>query len=135
MQIPMVLGALVCFLLGRLVPASSSLSNVYHPGTYLFTIGDVFFLTVPVAAWKILRGHGWAESLEIAGAMIVPVAVVVVVGLLADHDYLLFLVTAMYPVMCLGMVVYLLYRRDRFTGRVARPRGGVSGGRTSQATL
>ena len=48
MQILMGLGALVCFLLGRLIPASSSFAKVYHPGTYLFATGDVLFLTAPV---------------------------------------------------------------------------------------
>ena len=59
MQIPMSLGALVCYLLGRLIPASSSYATAYHPGTYLYASGDVLFLTVPVVAWMIFHGHGW----------------------------------------------------------------------------
>lgn len=118
LQIPMGLGALVCYLLGRLVPASSSFATVYRPGTYLFTTGDILFLTVPVVAWMITRGHGWRSSLEMAVAMFAPVAAIIVVGQLAGFAYLLWLITAMYPAMCLGMLVYMLYRRDHFTGRV-----------------
>ncbi len=116
-QIPMVLGVLVCYVLGRLIPASSSVRAVYHPGTYLFTAGDVLFLTVPVVAWMIFRGHGWRHSLEMAVAMIAPVAAIIVFGELAANDYLLWLVIAMYPAMCLGILIYMLYRRNYFTGR------------------
>jgi hypothetical protein len=119
MQIPMGSGALVCYLLGRLIPATSSFATVYHPGTYLFAIGDVLFLTVPVVAWMIFRGHGWRYSLEMALAMCAPVAAIIVIGQLAGVDYLLWLVTAMYPAMCLGMLFYMLYRRDFYIGRVS----------------
>lgn len=117
MQILMGLGALVCFLLGRLIPASSSFTRVYHPGTYLFATGDVLFLTAPVVAWMIFRGYGWRHSLEMAIAMFAPVAAMIVIGQLTGYDYLLWLIIAMYPAMSLGMLVYMLYRRDRFTGR------------------
>ena len=114
LQIPMVLGASVCYLLGRLIPASSSFATAYHPGTYLFTIGDVLFLISPVVTWMLFRGHGWRHSLEMALAMLAPVAVIIVVGQSTGYAYLLWLVTAMYPAMCLGVLVYLLYRRSHF---------------------
>lgn len=118
LQIPMVLGALVCYLLGRMIPASSSLATFYHPGTYMFAIGDVLFLTVPVVAWMIIRGYSRQFSLEMAVAMIAPVGVIAVLGELARTAYLLWLVTGMYPTMCLGILVYMLSRRNDFTGRV-----------------
>lgn len=127
LQIPMVLGASVCFLLGRLVPASSGFATAYHPGTFLFAIGDVLFLTVPVVAWMIVRGHGRRHSLEMALAMVAPVAMIAVVGELAGYAYLLWLVTAMYPAMCLGLLVYMRYRRDQFTGwdHLRQPSGSL----------
>lgn len=120
LQIPMALGALICYLLGRLVPASSSLATFYHPGTYLFAIGDVLFLSVPIMAWMIFRGHSRRHSLEIVGAMISPLSVIVMLGELAGIPYLLWLVTGMYPTMCLGILIYILYRRDDFTGRAGK---------------
>jgi hypothetical protein len=119
MQIPMGLGALVCYLLGRTISASSNFAEVYHPGTYLFTAGDVFFLTVPVLVWMIRRGHGWQFGLEMVAAMLTPVAASIVVGELAGYAYQLWLITAMYPLMCFGMLAYMLYRHNHFTGRVA----------------
>ena len=49
--------------------------------------------------------------------MLVPVAAIIVLGQLAGYAYLLWLVTAMYPAMCLGLLVYMLYRRDHYTGK------------------
>ena len=116
LQVPMGLGALICYLLGRLIPASSSLATVYHPGTYLFAIGDVLYLAIPVVVWMVFRGHGWRHSLEMALAMSLPVAAIMVLGQLIAYDYLTWLITAGYPVMSLGMLIYILYRRDYFTG-------------------
>lgn len=120
LQIPMVFGALVCYLLGRLIPASSSYATVYHAGTYLYAAGDIFFLTVPVVVWLVCRRYGWQHSLELALAMIAPVAVIIVLGQLAAYAYIPWLVIADYPAMCLGMVIYMLYRRDHFTGWMRR---------------
>ena len=119
LQIAMASGALVCFFVGGLVRASSTYATVYAPGTTLFFVGDVFFLTLPVVAWMILRGRGWRHSVELAAAMLAPVAAIVVSGMLTGSAYLLWLVTAMYPAMSLGMLAHMLYRRDAFDGRPA----------------
>ena len=114
LQIAMSLGALVCYLVVRLISSSPSYATSYRPGTFLFALGDIFFLTVPVVAWMILRGHGWRHSLAITVAMIVPVALIILFGELAGYAYLLWLITAGYPTMSLGMLFYMLYRHDHF---------------------
>ena len=43
LQIPMVLGALICYLVIRLISRSSSFATNYRPGTTLFAIGDLLF--------------------------------------------------------------------------------------------
>ena len=116
LQISMSLGALVCYVVVRLISTSPNYATSYRPGTFLFALGDIFFLTVPVVAWMILRGHGWRQSLEIAVAMIVPVTLIILLGELAGYTYLLWLLTAGYPAMSLGMLVYMLYRYNRFVG-------------------
>lgn len=128
MQIPMGLGALVCYLVVSLISASSY-ATVYHPGTYLFTIGDVLFLTTPVVAWMIFHGYGWRGSLEMAVAMLTPVAAIILLGHLGRYAYLLWLVTAGYPAMSLGMFIYMLYRRDNFTRQASH----VAHGNTPRA--
>jgi hypothetical protein len=108
LQIAMGLGALLCFLLGRLVPGSSTVATVYYPGSYLYATGDVLFLTAPVVAWMIFRGDEWRDGLGMAVAMLGPVAVIALVGELAGYAYLPWLIFGGYPVMSLGMLVYLL---------------------------
>ena len=116
LQVAMSLGALVCYLVVRLISSSPSYATSYRPGTFLFALGDIFFLTVPVVAWMILRGHGWRHCIEIAVAMMTPVALIIVLGQLAGFAYLLWLLTAGYPAMSLGMLFYMLYRYNRFVG-------------------
>jgi hypothetical protein len=120
LQIPMGFGALVCFLLIRLIPASSSFATIYYPGTYLFASGDILFLSIPVVMWMVLRGHEWQHSVEMGIAMIMPVAVIILLGWLSTvaYAYLLWLITAGYPTMCLGMFIYMLYRHNYFTRRI-----------------
>ena len=109
LQIAMSIGALVCLLTGALIPPSSSFASVYYPGAYLYTAGDVFFLVTPVVAWMIVRRYGWRYSIELAAAMIAPVAVIALVGELTGSAYRPWLITAGYPAMSLGMMGYLLY--------------------------
>lgn len=109
LQVAMIAGAAVCFLLGLLVPQGSALARVYHPGSLLFFVGDVVFLTLPVAAWVGFRREGWARAAEMGAVMVAPVALVAAFGeLRTDHLYRL--VTGMYPLMTLGMVADLLVR-------------------------
>jgi hypothetical protein len=115
LQIPMSLGAFVCYLVVRLISRAASFSTAYQPGTFLFAVGDLFFLNVPVIVCMIFRGHGWRHSLGIAVAMIAPVTAIMVLGPLTAYDYLTWLLTVGYPAMCLGMLVYMLYSRDHFT--------------------
>lgn len=112
LQIAMAVGALICLVAGRSIRGASILALHYEPGTVLFFIGDVFFLTTPVAGWMLLRGRGWRHSLELAAVMLAPVAGIVGMGELTQSDYLLWLVTAMYPAMSLGMLAYVFHRRD-----------------------
>lgn len=116
----MTLGALVCYLVVRLISAASGSTMIYRPGTFLFAAGDIFFLTVPVVAWMVFRGHSSRHSLELAVAMNLPVIAIMVLGSLTAYDYLTWLLTAGYPAMSLGMFTYMLYRRDLFTRLVSR---------------
>ena len=114
LQICMGLGALICYLVVRLISSSPTYATSYRPGTFVFAIGDLFFLTLPVVAWMMFRAHGWRHSLEIAVAMIVPVGLIVLLGEWAGYPYLLWLITAGYPAMSFGMLAYMIYRHNHF---------------------
>lgn len=108
LQIPMALGAGVCLVIGGMLRASDDYAVIYHPGTVLYFVGDLFFLTVPVVLWSIGRGWGWRQGLSLAAAMLLPVAAILVVGEIATLDYRSWLVIGMYPAMCLGLLWILM---------------------------
>jgi len=114
LEIAMAVGALVCLFVGNALRASGVSAIAYRPGTPLYLIGDVLFLTVPVVVWMSLRGHGWLHGIELAAAMLAPVAAIIVVGEVGQGPYMLWLITAMYPAMSLGMAVYIVSRRQLF---------------------
>lgn len=121
LQIAMTLGAVVCYLLGRVISASSTYAAVYYPGSYLYSIGDLFFLAGPPAAWMLYRVNGKRQPLELAVAMLAPVVAIAILGELTGRPYLLWLVTGMYPAMTVGMLAYVFYRSQTFaTGRSKR---------------
>jgi len=107
LQAAMVIGAAGCLLVGTALRGSPAYAAVYHPGTVLYFVGDLFFLTFPVVAWLILRGRGWRHALGMGLAMVAPVAAIVLVGETMRSAYLLWLVTAMYPAMSVGMLAHL----------------------------
>jgi hypothetical protein len=128
LQVAMCIGALVCYLLGQLVPASSSFGRLYYRGAYLYMLGDVLFLIGPVVLWMLLRRHGWRHGLEMAVAMVAPVAAIAVLGELTGYAYQLWLITAGYPAMSVGLFACMVYRPhvlDRASARSSRRLPGL----------
>ena len=76
-------------------------------------------MTVPMAAWMRFRGHGWAPTLEMSAAMVVPAAGVI--GLLVAHvatDAGL-LMGLEHVVMLAAMLGAMLLRREEYSGHHA----------------
>ena len=131
LQIGMCIGALVCYLLGLLVPAASSLGSVYYRGAYLYTLGDVLFLVGPVVLWMLFRRYGARHSVEMAVAMVAPVAAIAMLSELTGYAYRSWLITAGYPAMSVGMFACMVYRPhvlDRASARSPRRVSGTSFG-------
>src|SRR5512134_2777120 len=49
-------------------------SRAFESGTTLHAIVMTVFMTIPMAAWMIFRGHGWRHCIEMVVAMVAPVA-------------------------------------------------------------
>jgi hypothetical protein len=78
------------------------------------------FMTVPMVAWMRLRGHGWRMGTEMAGAMLGPIAVVLVLcGLGVPAALPWFSTRLAGPAMAIGMVAIMLYRREHYTNGYA----------------
>lgn len=69
------------------------------------------FMSVPMVAWMLYRGHTWRQSAEMVAAMLLPAAVVfgLAAGQPAVSDRALMLST--HAAMLLGMLALMLVRR------------------------
>lgn len=89
-----------------------------YPWQSVFSMG--LSMIVPMAAWMLLRGHGWRNSAEMASAMLVPgipfiilCSLEVLEGATAAAVYMVLSVPAM-----LGL---MLYRRNAYSMPMRAP--------------
>jgi hypothetical protein len=115
MLLAMEAGMVIFHLLANQIPATSSLATVADSETVLHNVVMDVFMTVPMLAWMILRGHGWHQSLEMGVAMLAPIAAINLLCSLGVVEYLPWLAKASGPAMYLGMLVAMLYRRSHYT--------------------
>src|SRR6266542_642040 len=69
------------------------------------------FMTVPMVAWMRYRGHGWGQAAEMAGAMLLPTAVIVVVAVELLGVTGRPLGMSSHAAMLLGMLALMVVRR------------------------
>lgn len=100
---------------GLIRPYSNS--AVIQSGTTLHAIAMAVFMTLPMVAWMIVRGHGWRHSVEMAIAMLAPMAAVGLLCQVGADAYLPWLAEASCPAMFIGMIAAMLYRKDHYTDR------------------
>jgi transcriptional regulator GlxA family with amidase domain len=115
------------FVLGGALRAVLAVAGVaYSMARYpeLMIVEMALTMAVGMAVWMRLRGHGWASTGEMSGAMLVPAVVVVpLVGLdvLGGGTAMMLEHVAMFPL----MLAVMLRRRDEYmTHHHTRRRGG-----------
>ena len=117
MLLAMMVGMVIFHMLDSLIPASSSYAAAFASGTNLYDLAMGVFMTVPMVAWMIVRGHGWRHSAEMAFAMFTPAAAIIVLRLLGADASLPWLADASHVAMLPAMIIAMLYRRDHYTGK------------------
>jgi len=76
-------------------------------------------MALPMAAWMLLRGHGWRNSAEMAAAMIVPaIPFAVLAGL---HVISGTACRAYMPLSIVAMIGLMVYRRDAYSMPMPAP--------------
>jgi flagellar biosynthetic protein FliP len=96
---------------GVLAAAGLAYSHGLHPE--LATLEMATTMAVGMAAWMRYRGHGWAGTLEMCGAMYAP-ALVLLPLLWLDVVPARSLFTLMHVVMLSLMLVVMLWRRSQY---------------------
>jgi hypothetical protein len=103
--------------LGAAVRGVLALAGLEFPAQYpeLAALEMAFDMSVGMVVWMRRRGHGWASTLEMAGAMFTPAVALVPLlwlGLLAGDSLLMVEHAVMLPLMFLVM----LRRRGEYGG-------------------
>lgn len=117
MMLSMSIGMGIFHLLIVRIPSSSSYAVLFQPKTVLYSIWMNLAMVISMVAWMIIRKHGWRHSLEMAAASIGPSAVIWAICWLGGDSYTHKLLSTTDLLMSLGMLTYMVYRRDHFTGR------------------
>src|SRR5262249_46454920 len=87
------------------------------------------FMVAAVVLWMRVRGWCWRDGAEMAIAMLVPWAAVLVLGHLGLLKALPCFSTSVWIAMLLGMLAVMLYRRDRYTSGYSFIRWSGAAGR------
>ncbi len=74
------------------------------------------FMAAPMVGWMLIRGHGWRHSLEMAIAMVAPMALIFALRQIGAQSYLPWLRQTSGPAMVLGMIGAMLFRRKHYAG-------------------
>ena len=114
MLIAMDVGMGIFHIVIGLIRTYSSFTGL-ESGTTLHAITMTVFMTIPMVAWMIIRGHGWRHSVEMVIAMIAPVILIGLLCQLGVDEYLPWLAGASAPTMLIGMIGAMLYRREHYT--------------------
>jgi hypothetical protein len=103
--------------LGAAVRGVLALAGLEFPAQYpeLVSLEMAFDMSAGMVAWMRHRGHGWASTLEMAGAMFAPAVALIPLlwlGVVSGESLLLLEHLAMLPLMYLVM----LRRRSQYGG-------------------
>ena len=92
--------------------SSTGQASELHPAPSVLSMG--LSMTVPMAAWMLLRGHGWRNSAEMTAAMLVPaIPFIILAGLHVLGGGPANGVYMMLPT--LAMTGLMAYRRDVYS--------------------
>ena len=102
-----------------------------------FQVWMAAFMVAPMVAWMRVRGCSWRDGAEMGAAMLLPVAAVLGLRGLGFSDTLPWLSNSEHTAMLLGMLAFMLYRREHYTGGYSFIRGPseATGRRSSGAQL
>jgi hypothetical protein len=73
------------------------------------------FTVTPMVTWMRVRGCTWRDGAEMGAAMLEPMAAVLGLRGLGLSDTLPWLSNSEHTAMLVGMLVFMLYRRERYT--------------------
>ncbi|HEY8742540.1 MAG TPA: hypothetical protein VIU62_05550, partial [Chloroflexota bacterium] len=114
MGVAMMLGMMV-FVPFRLALTTLGNTALLDTSSLEFQVWMGAFMVAPMVVWMRVRGCGWRDGAEMSAAMLLPVAAVVGLGGLGLSNALPWLSNSEHTAMLVGMLAFMLYRRERYT--------------------
>ncbi|HLG69100.1 MAG TPA: DJ-1/PfpI family protein [Chloroflexota bacterium] len=90
------------------VPGVTQLPEALH------LAGMAISMSLPMIVWMKVRGHAWRHGLEMSAAMLLPWAAVIVLVAVGVSEAMPWLAHAEGPAMLIGMLGYMLVRREHY---------------------
>jgi hypothetical protein len=111
MYIAMLLG-MVAYGPARLALAGEGCTAFLHPMSIASEVGMGAFMAAPMVLWMRVRGCAWRRVIAMAGAMLGPWIIVLLLSRTGLPATLPWLPKSGPAAMSLGMLAFMLYRRD-----------------------
>jgi hypothetical protein len=132
MAVAMMLGMMV-FVPIRLALSAQGYTALLDASSIDFQAWMAVFMVAPMTAWMRVRGCRWRHCAEMSAAMLLPIAGVFALrgaGLLVTLPWLS---NSEHTAMLVGMLVLMLYRRDRYSSGYSFVRWPAAAPRRSSA--
>jgi hypothetical protein len=114
MFVAMLLGMMV-FVPIRLALSAQGYTALLDGGSIDFQAWMAGFMVAPMVALLRIRGCSWRDGAEMSAAMLFPIAAVFALRGLGLADTLPWLANSEHTAMLVGMLVFMLYRREHYT--------------------
>ena len=114
MWFAMMLG-MAAFMLLRIAVDAQGSPALLDPTALEVQVGMGAFMAAPMAAWMRFRGCSWRECGGMSAAMLLSTAAVFVLQGFELRDAQLWLASNQHALMLVGMLAFMLYRREHYT--------------------
>jgi len=106
---------MAAFMALRIAISASATPAFADPGSIEFQIGMAIFMVTPMVAWMRWRGCGWRDCGAMSAAMVLSTAAVLVSSALELRDVQFWLASNQHVLMLVGMLAFMVYRREHYT--------------------
>jgi uncharacterized membrane protein len=114
MFVAMMVGMMV-FVPFRLALTAQGYTALLNGSSIDFQAWMAAFMVAPMVTWMRVRGCSWRNGAEMSAAMLLPIAAVIVLRGLGTLDTLSWLSDSEHTAMLVGMLVFMLFRREHYT--------------------
>jgi hypothetical protein len=114
MFVAMMVG-MMAFVPIRLVLTAQGYTALLDGSSIEFQAWMAAFMVAPMVAWMRVRGSSWRDGAEMSAVMLLPVAAVFALRGMGLSGAPAWLSNSEHTAMLLSMLVFMLYRRERYT--------------------